>query len=106
MNWKGFRTERSWSERVTHHRQNDVKRGVGGGGRLQSGAGYYCTAIGRIEGCFLIHTDLKHPAFRVACRERERCFQDGQWKLVIHQEILRKRSYPISSRNHLVVCGE
>ena len=45
MNTKGFRRERSWSERDTHHRQDDVKRGVGGGGRVRPGAGDYCTAI-------------------------------------------------------------
>ena len=68
MHGKGYWTERSWSERDKHHRQIILSRWWG----CLARCGDYCTAIGRSD-CFLIHTDWKHPAFQVACKEREHC---------------------------------
>jgi len=53
MNSKGFRREGSRSERDTHHRQDDVKRGMGVVGVFGLVRGTTALLFGRFDSYFL-----------------------------------------------------
>jgi hypothetical protein len=79
---------------------------------VRRGAGTACcsTAVGRSDKLAFYYTQTENSqAFRVAAREQMQCANVFSVVVIITRHFsrsLRTRIYRISSRDHLLVCGQ